>query len=124
VRSKPCKRPGRRSAFWGERAGSPAIALKLKITRGGGLAGLTRQTEVASDALPAGEADKLRELVEGADLLGAAAPKEAPPAHPDEMSYEVTVEHEGRAETRRFTEQTLPDPVRSLIAWADSRERR
>jgi len=121
VRSKPCKRPGRRSASWGEHAGSPAIALKLKITRGGGLAGLTRQIEVASDALPPGEADKLRELVEGADMLGEAAPKEAPPAHPDEMSYEVTVEHEGgRAETRRFTEQTLPDSVRSLIAWADA----
>jgi hypothetical protein len=97
----------------------PAIAV-VKITRGGGLAGLTRQTEVASDALPPGEADKLRELVEGSGLLGEAAPKEAPPAHPDEMSYEVTVEHEGRAETRRFTEQTLPDSVRSLIAWADA----
>ena len=84
------------------------------------MAGLTRQTEVASDALPPGEADKLRELVEGSGLLGEAAPKEAPPAHPDEMSYVVTVEHEGRAETRRFTEQTLPDSVRSLIGWADA----
>jgi Emfourin len=124
MRSKPCKGRGRRSASWGEHAGSPAIALKLTITRGGGLAGLTRQTEVASDALSPGEDAKLRELVEGSGLLGEAAPKEAPPAHPDEMSYEVTVEHEGRAQTRRFTEQTLPDSVRSLIAWADSRARR
>ena len=93
----------------------------MTITRGGGLAGLTRQTEVASETLPPGEAAKLHELVEGAGLLGEAAPKEAPPAHPDEMSYEVTVEHEGRAQTQRFTEQTLPASVRSLIAWADSR---
>jgi len=33
----------------------------------------------------------------------------------------VSVEHQGRALTRRFTEQTLPDEVRSLIAWVDSR---
>ena len=95
--------------------------MKLTITRGGGLAGLTRQTEVASEALPPGDATKLHELVEGSGLLSEAAPKEAPPTHPDEMSYEVTVEDQGRARTQRFTEQTLPDSVRSLIAWADSR---
>lgn len=98
--------------------------MKLTIIRGGGLAGITRQTELASEALPPGEATKLHELVEGAGLLGEAAPQEAPPAHPDEMSYEVSVEHQGRARTRRFTEQTLPDQVRRLIAWIDSRPER
>ena len=95
--------------------------MKLTILRGGGLAGITRQTELASEALPSGEATKLHELVEGAGLLGEAAPREAPPGHPDEMSYEVIVEHEGEARTQRFTEQTLPDPVRRLIASIDSR---
>jgi hypothetical protein len=95
--------------------------LKLTITRGGGLAGLTRQTEVASDALPPGEAAKLQELVDGAGLLDDAAPRDAPPAHPDEMSYEVTVEDGGRTRTQRFSEQTLPESVRSLISWTDSR---
>ena len=98
--------------------------MKLSIIRGGGLAGLTRLTELASEALPPGESAKLLELVEGAGLLGEAVPQEAPPAHPDEMSYEVGVEHQGRARTRRFTEQTLPDPVRRLIAWIDSRPER
>lgn len=95
--------------------------MKLTITRGGGLAGLTRQTEVASDALPPGEAATLHEQVEAAGLLGEAAAKEAPPRQPDEMSYEVTVEERGQTRTHRFTEQTLPDSVRSLIAWADSK---
>ena len=104
----------------GERAGP---ALKLTILRGGGLAGLTRQTELASEELPPAEATELQELVEGAGLLGEAAPREvAPgPGHPDELSYEVTVEHEGEARTQRFTEQTLPDEVRRLIASIDSR---
>jgi len=102
----------------GERA-SPA--LKLTIVRGGGLAGITRQTELASEALSPDEATKLHELIEGAGLLDEDAPREAPPAHPDELSYEVIVEHEGQARTQRFTEQTLPDPVRRLIASIDSR---
>lgn len=94
--------------------------MKLTIVRGGGLAGLTRQTELASDALPEGEAAKLQELVEGAARVAEDVPREAP-GHPDEMSYEVCVEDQGRTRTLRFTEQTLPEPVRSLIAWADSR---
>jgi hypothetical protein len=101
-----------------ERAGPP---LKLTILRGGGLAGLTRQTELASDALAPAEATELHELVEGAGLLCEAAPREAPPGHPDELSYEVIVEHEGEARTQRFTEQTLPEPVRRLIASIDSK---
>jgi hypothetical protein len=97
--------------------------VKLTVIRGGGFAGLSRQAELSSDALPPAEATKLSALVEGAGLLEEPAPREAeaPPAHPDELSYEVSVEHEGRAQTLRFTEQTLPDSVRSLIAWVDSR---
>jgi hypothetical protein len=98
--------------------------LKLTIIRGGGVAGITRQTELESDALPPDEATKLDELVEGSGLLGEAAPREVPPAHPDELSYEVIVEQEGRARTQRFTEQTLPDEVRRLIASIDSRPER
>jgi hypothetical protein len=97
--------------------------VKLTVIRGGGFAGLSNQSELSSDALPPAEATKLSELVEGAGLLEQPEPREAeaPPAHPDELSYEVSVEHEGRAQTLRFTEQTLPDSVRSLIAWVDSR---
>jgi hypothetical protein len=105
----------------GERA---STALKLTIVRGGGLAGISRQTELASEELPPDEATKLHELVDGAGLLEEDAPREALPAHPDELSYEVIVEHEGEARTLRFTEQTLPDPVRRLIASIDSRPER
>jgi hypothetical protein len=40
------------------------------------------------------------------------------------MSYEVSVEDEGQTTTRRYTEQTLPESLRSLIAWVDSRPER
>jgi hypothetical protein len=97
--------------------------LKLTITRGGGLAGITRQTELASDALPDDDAATLHDQVAGAEWLHEEA-REAPGVHPDEMSYEVTVEHEGRTTTQRFTEQTLPESLRSLIAWVDGRPER
>jgi hypothetical protein len=97
--------------------------LKLTITRGGGLAGITRQTELASDALPDDEAATLHDQVAGAEWLHEEA-REAPGVHPDEMSYEVTIEHEGRTTTQRFTEQTLPESLRSLIAWVDGRPER
>jgi hypothetical protein len=98
--------------------------LKLTIVRGGGLAGITRQTELASEVLSADEAAELHDLVEGAEWLGGDAPREEPPGHPDALSYEVSVEHQGRTTTRRFTEQTLPEPLRLLIAWVDSRPER
>jgi hypothetical protein len=98
--------------------------VKLTIVRGGGVAGLSRQTELASETLPPREAATLREFIEGAGLLGSAESQETPPAHADETSYEVSVEHQGRRTTRRFTEQTLPEPVRLLIAWVDSRPQR
>ena len=98
--------------------------MKLTIVRGGGLAGITRQTELESEALPGGEAARLHELVEGAESLGGDDPQEASRGLPDEMGYEVSVEHEGQTTTRRFTEQTLPEPLRRLIAWVDSRPER
>jgi Emfourin len=99
--------------------------LKLTITRGGGLAGLTRETELASDALPADDAAKLHELIEGAGSASEPVARDAPSSLPDEMSYEVCVEdEEGGTTTRRFTEQTLPEELRSLIAWVDSRPER
>ncbi len=97
--------------------------MKLTITRGGGLAGIARQTELASDALPDDDAATLHDQVAGAEWLHEEA-REAPGVHPDEMSYEVTVEHEGRTTTQRFTEQTLPESLRSLIAWVDGRPER
>jgi hypothetical protein len=94
--------------------------MKLSIVRGGGLAGMVTRTELASEALSEDDARKLREKVEQAGLL--AMPESLPPAeaHPDELNYELTVEHEGRERTVRLSESTLPEEVRSLIAWADS----
>jgi hypothetical protein len=77
----------------------------VSITRGGGVAGLLRVTEVEADDVPAGALAALR----------AAGPSGSPP-RPDEMTYAVRV---GDDEAR-FTDSTLPVAVRELIAWADA----
>jgi hypothetical protein len=94
--------------------------MKLSVVRGGGLAGMVKRTELASDALSAEDADKLHRKVEQAGLLESAEAPEAEPAHPDELSYEVTIEQEGRQHTVRAPESALPDAVRALVDWADS----
>jgi hypothetical protein len=98
--------------------------MKLSVVRGGGLAGIVTKTEVTSDAMSPEEANALHDKVAQAGLL---EPAQAPPSgqrHPDELSYELTVEHAGRHRTLRVSESSMPEAVRALVAWADSRPER
>ena len=96
--------------------------MKVGIVRGGGVGGFATRTELDSGALSGDESRTLERMVERA----LAAP-EAPASgdrHPDEMLYAFVVD-DGEAErTVRFSEQTLPEPVRELLAWIDSRPER
>ena len=91
--------------------------MKVSIIRGGGLAGVAIRTELSTDDLPD---DVARSLEQRA---GAIAPaREAPGSRsPDEMLYIVVVESgDGRREAH-YTDGTLPDAVRELIALTDER---
>lgn len=79
--------------------------MRVAITRGGGVAGLLRVTEVEADDVPSDAVAALR---------AASAPVRA---RPDEMTYAVRVGEDEAV----FTDATLPDEVRRLIAWADAR---
>ena len=95
--------------------------MKLSIVRGGGLAGVARRTELVSDALP----DDAVEVFEAhASAVVAVAASGPPPRSPDEMLYEVCVERAEGTTTARYTDSTLPEEVRALIAWADGRPER
>jgi hypothetical protein len=95
--------------------------VKVSIVRGGGLAGVARRTEITTDALPE---DAARTLEAHAAAVVPAPPADAPRRTPDEMLYTVCVEGaEGRTEAH-YTDSTLPDDVRALIAWADGRPER
>jgi hypothetical protein len=94
--------------------------MKLSVVRGGGLGGFVTHTEIAEEALSAEGAKALRDKVAEARLLKLPPAPAPEKAYPEDLHYELTVEDEGRRRTVRMTEASMPDSVRSLIAWADS----
>ena len=100
--------------------GSFHEGMKVAIVRGGGVAGLTTRTRLAAEALPEGEAKALDERVRESGLLSRPETPRRSPRHADELLYSVTVEDGERERTLRFTEESLPDEVRSLIEWVDA----
>lgn len=93
--------------------------MRVSVVRGGGLAGISTRTELARSSLPAVDAATLDGLVEGA---GVREDSPAPAsAQPDHLLYQVEVSDD-RGEVRaRFSDQDLPEGVRRLIEWIDSR---
>jgi hypothetical protein len=98
--------------------------MKLSVKRGGGLAGIATRTDLSSTSLPPAEARRLDEKVSESGLLSMTPQPESSPARPDELQYELTVDLDGDSHTVRLSEGALPDPVRSLIEWADARPER
>lgn len=94
--------------------------MKVAIVRGGGVAGLTTRTRLAADALPEGEAKALDERVRESRLLTRPETPHQPPRYADQLLYSVTVEDGERERTLRFTDESLPEEVRSLIEWVDA----
>ena len=93
--------------------------MKVTVVRGGGLAGIVTETEVDSDQLTSEDADALEAQVNDAGF-SSLSDDESPPSHPDEVSYRVTVDDGSRSQSVTLRESTLPDAVRSLIAWIDA----
>ena len=83
--------------------------MRVSITRGGGVAGLLRVTELDADDVPADAVAAVRAA--GLGRAGASGRR-----GPDELAYAVRI---GDDEAR-FTDSTLPGAIRELIAWADS----
>jgi len=83
---------------------------------------MATRTLLDSDALPAADAQTLSSHVQAADLPAAGAPAPAP--QPDELHYEISVDDAGHQVTQRYTDATLPEGVRQLVAWVDNRPER
>jgi hypothetical protein len=94
--------------------------MKLSVVRGGGLAGIVTRTQVSSDDLPPDAARALHEHVRRSGLRALPAELAPDKPHPDELHYEITVEHGGETHTVRAADTALPDEVRDLVAWVDA----
>jgi len=95
--------------------------MRIAIVRGGGVAGVTSRACLNSDALPPADAEALEERLRESGLLEMPEGPRRRPRHPDELLYAIIVEEGGTQRTLRFTDENLPDAVRSLVEWVDGR---
>ena len=85
---------------------------------------MATRTLLESAALPEPDAQALSSRVQAAlGDAGGDAPAPAA-ASPDDLLYEIAVDDGGNQVTRRFTESSLPEPVRQLVEWVDGRPER
>jgi hypothetical protein len=94
--------------------------MKVAIVRGGGVAGLTSRTRLAAEALPSGDAKALAERVRKSRLQTMPEPPPQPARHADQLLYAISVDDGGCERTLRFTDESLPEEVRSLVEWVDA----
>lgn len=93
--------------------------MKVAVVRGGGIAGISARTELSTNALSSEDARTFADKVERANLQQSQPPSEQ--GWPDQMLYEMVLD-DGTAQTRvHFTDETIPESVRQLVDWIDSR---
>lgn len=97
--------------------------MNLTIRRGGGIAGILARTELNTGDLPLPDAETFAAHM---DRSGLREPAEPPAAglRPDAQLYEISWEESGRQYSRRYSEDSLPEGVRQLLAWVDGRSER
>lgn len=97
--------------------------MKLIVRRGGGFAGMVRRTELDDSDLSPELAQAFADQVDRAAVrsLNSPAPGRR---YPDAQLYDVLLEEDGRQVELAFSDQTLPEAVRQLIAWVDARPER
>lgn len=97
--------------------------MKLTIRRGGGIAGIVAQTELDAQVLPEPAAQAFAGEIARANLHDQIA---EPPAKqwPDGQLYEISLKEAGPPVTCFYTDESLPENVRLLLAWVDGRPER
>ncbi len=97
--------------------------MKLTIRRGGGIAGIVAQTELDAQVLPEPAAQAFAGEIARANLHDQVA---EPPATqwPDGQLYEISLKEAGPPVTCFYTDESLPENVRLLLAWVDGRPER
>jgi hypothetical protein len=98
--------------------------MKVTVKRGGGLTGLVRTTWVDSASLAPQDAGTLRAMVNRSGVFDSTLPVGSATTHPDGFNYAVTVEDAGRHETVLISGGALPQGLRALVDWVQTRPER
>ena len=89
--------------------------MRISIERTGGLAGITVTTTVDPEDLPPGEAKKLRQMLEDADLFNLPAKIASRSPQPDRFQYELNLRDGGRQHTVLVSEEVMPAKLKPLV---------
>ncbi len=90
--------------------------MRVEFERSGGVAGIVRRVDLATEDLTAGAAAELQGLVVAADFFALPEQIVGDPV-PDDFSYVITAETEDRSATVRTSDAHAPEPLRPLIDW-------
>ena len=88
--------------------------VRVRVRRSGGLAGLPMLAEADSDLLRPADADRLRDLVAGAEL--DTPPRRSGPV-PDGFTYQVDVWRGAQHQQLTVGDFGLPAGLRELLTW-------
>lgn len=97
--------------------------MKLTIRRGGGIAGILARTELDTSDLPLPDAETFAAQMDQSGIRESGEPPAAGRG-PDAQLYEISWDEAARQYSRRYSEESLPEGVRQLIAWVDGRPER
>lgn len=81
-------------------------------------------TELDEGALSADDAKAFRAKLADAESALSKAGDGSAAKHADELQYEITLTDDQATRTVRTGETTLPEQLRSLIAWVDAQPQR
>ncbi len=97
--------------------------MKLTVRRGGGISGIVARTELDANALPPTDAAAFTAEVNRARMRELPDPP-ATSRRPDSQLYDISLQDTGQPCSRHYTDESLPEDVRRLVAWVDGRPER
>jgi hypothetical protein len=91
--------------------------VKIQLTRSGGFGGVRLSTALDTDALPAGEAAKLRRLISKSAFFDQPSSLKSPSPGPDRFQYRLSVEEGEKKKEIEADETGLPEALRPLVDY-------
>jgi len=90
--------------------------MRVSCKKTGGIAGLKVSAEVDSEQLSPAQAQKMKDLVEQANLFNQPS-KPGGKSMPDQFQYEISVEDQGKTHSFVTNDASASDELLELVDW-------
>ncbi|BAU12833.1 hypothetical protein LEP3755_33640 [Leptolyngbya sp. NIES-3755] len=96
--------------------------MRVTLEQSGGFAGLMITKTIETQDLSPSEAQQLEDLVNGSNFFQLNSIVESSP-QPDRFGYTLTIERDGRSHSIDLSETNMPEKVKSIVDWVQTRSR-